>query len=428
MGKKVRQVLMVFSLGLLIVSYPGGVLAEKVINYWNFVSEYEAAYKDYYTKVFSEEFQKLHPDFRLNAVTIPYEGSDAKYIAAFSARINAPDMFVGKVPYFAGGLGVADPAPADLQRIWGEVMVEKIQDFVKYEGKFYGWPLETDLGMTLFYSVDLFKQAGLDPESPPTTLTELLEYAKKPTKYGPTGVTQAGFALRYSGNPRGIADKWLPFLHAFGGRLYGLQGKKASGYLDAPAAIESLQFYGDLVNKYKVSSVTIGKPMDAFSRGRAAMIYRESWVVGWLDQNAPDINYRVAPLCKQERYPGISLLFTQSNMVYKFSPYKDVVWDWMRFITTKQHDVNIAKILGTLPVFAENFKKMMSGRPDEEAVKVILENPSSPYYEDPFINEIAFRVGEAVLEVLFNKKTAEEALKDAAPDVDVLLARKELIK
>ena len=62
-----------------------------------------------------------------------------------------------------------------------------------------------------------------------------------------------------------------------------------------------------------------------------------------------------------------------------------------------------------------------SARPDYEAEMEIINNPPSPYYEAPFINEISFRVGQAVEDVLFDQKTAEQALNDAVPDVDEIL-------
>ena len=59
----------------------------------------------------TKEWQKTHPDVTIDFVSIPYDGSDAKYVSTFAGRKNAPDIWTGKVPYFAGGLGVADPAP-----------------------------------------------------------------------------------------------------------------------------------------------------------------------------------------------------------------------------------------------------------------------------------------------------------------------------
>ena len=52
-----------------------------------------------------------------------------------------------------------------------------------YEGKLYGVPLYADVSV-LFWNKDLFKQAGLDPEKPPTSLAEISEYATKITKLG----------------------------------------------------------------------------------------------------------------------------------------------------------------------------------------------------------------------------------------------------
>lgn len=390
--------------------------------YWTYVEEYTKTL-DYY-RVQLKEFQKKYPHVDIEFLMIPYEGSDAKLLTAFTGRKNAPDMFVGKVPYFAGGLGVAEPVPADLAKHYDNVIVDKIKEFVKHDGKFYGYPLESDLGMMLFYNTDMFKEAGLDPNKPPRTLDELVDYAKKLTKYDKDGnITRQGFAIRFTGNPTGIADKWLPFLHACGGRLYSPDGKKASGYINSPESIEALQFYVDLVYKYKVSSLTLGKPDDTFPKGQAAMFTRESWQVGWLKENAPDISFATSPLVSGRATPGISLLFTQAIMVYKYGPNKDMCWEWLRFITTKEHDMHIAKLEGYLPVHSENFKDdYVAKRVDYNEINNIMESPASPYYGHPKITEISYIVGEAIVEALTKQKTPKEALDFAARQMDRLMA------
>ncbi|GIE97612.1 ABC transporter substrate-binding protein [Paractinoplanes rishiriensis] len=52
-----------------------------------------------------------------------------------------------------------------------------------YEKKLYGVPLYADVS-ALFYNKDLFTRAGLDPDKPPTSLTELRSYADKITALG----------------------------------------------------------------------------------------------------------------------------------------------------------------------------------------------------------------------------------------------------
>ena len=52
-----------------------------------------------------------------------------------------------------------------------------------YEGQLYGVPLYADVS-ALFYNKDIFRQAGLDPDKPPTSLAEIREYADKITALG----------------------------------------------------------------------------------------------------------------------------------------------------------------------------------------------------------------------------------------------------
>jgi multiple sugar transport system substrate-binding protein len=52
-----------------------------------------------------------------------------------------------------------------------------------FNDRLYGVPLYADVS-ALFYNKDLFEQAGLDPNKPPTSLAELREYADKITALG----------------------------------------------------------------------------------------------------------------------------------------------------------------------------------------------------------------------------------------------------
>jgi ABC-type glycerol-3-phosphate transport system substrate-binding protein len=136
--------------------------------FWSFLDqEYPNMYPFFQEKLAG--FQEMHPDVEIEFVPIPYEGSDAKYLAAFAGRENAPDMWMGKVPYFAGGLKVADPAPEDIQQAWEDILVENIKPYLQWEGDYYGFPIESDLGVMLYYNTDMYQEAGLDPAQPPPT-------------------------------------------------------------------------------------------------------------------------------------------------------------------------------------------------------------------------------------------------------------------
>ena len=53
-----------------------------------------------------------------------------------------------------------------------------ILDSFNIDGKPYGLPMYVS-PYVLYYNKDLFKEAGLDPDTPPTTYDEMMEYAEK---------------------------------------------------------------------------------------------------------------------------------------------------------------------------------------------------------------------------------------------------------
>ncbi|WP_281889665.1 ABC transporter substrate-binding protein [Paenibacillus sp. YYML68] len=68
---------------------------------------------------------------------------------------------------------------------------ENILNYYRFDGKLYSMPFNTS-NPILYYNKNMFKDAGLDPEKPPTTYEELAEAAKKLTKDGKAG---ASFAI-----------------------------------------------------------------------------------------------------------------------------------------------------------------------------------------------------------------------------------------
>lgn len=88
-------------------------------------------------------------------------GLDLIYGPQFEAAGQLTDI----TDYFEGDPHIATASPGHLE-------------VATYEGRLYGVPLYADVS-ALFYNKDLFRQAGLDPDDPPTSLAELREYAEK---------------------------------------------------------------------------------------------------------------------------------------------------------------------------------------------------------------------------------------------------------
>lgn len=99
----------------------------------------------------------------------------------------------------------------------GTVM-EVITSYYSVDGKQYAMPFNVSTPM-LFYNKDVFEKAGLDPDTPPATYDEVLEFSKKIVESGaaPVGYSQAiygwffeqqlaGIGAYYGNNENGRAD------------------------------------------------------------------------------------------------------------------------------------------------------------------------------------------------------------------------------
>lgn len=111
----------------------------------------------------------------------------------------------------------------------------------------YGLPWSQNCEV-LFYNKTRFKEAGLDPESPPETWEEFREYAIKltnpPDRYG----------VGFSASPAAdyISMEFFPMMWSWGGALWDPYTWTAEGYVNSSETIAALEFFSDLYLKDKV--------------------------------------------------------------------------------------------------------------------------------------------------------------------------------
>jgi len=408
-------ILAIVALALAAAGLPGEAGAQqKKIVYWTHWEQNPDFNKWYEAK--GKEFAKK-TGYEVEVVTIPYQGYEAKYLAAFMGR-SGPDFFNGMTHQWCGQYDFCDKMPDDLAKIWDQNLPKYMLEIGRWKGARYGTPIEHGNFQMMYMNVDMFKKAGLNADRPPKTMDEWLAAMKKLT----VGEGQVGFAIRHKGHPVGITDKFLPFAHAFGARMLSPDMEKATGFANSAAMVEALTFFGDLVNKHKVASLALGNPEDAFGQKRAGVIFRESWYYGWVKKNAPDVNFKIAALPCGKACPGAGQLFPWVNLVSKNSPNKQVTWEFIRFISNAKDDLEQHQAQGILPVWTANHEtEYVKSRPDYQAVKDMLAQPVPPTYFHPKSNELATAFGEAVVGVLYGKGQPKPLLDEAATKMDRIL-------
>jgi ABC-type glycerol-3-phosphate transport system substrate-binding protein len=187
-------------------------------------------------------FNKQYPNVTINAK----DASPCEDPAAFTAQLKGktqPDAFY---TYFTDLNQVLDADQAeDISAYVNDQTVPALKDIdpsvmatLKSDGKLYGLPT-TNYKMGLLYNRKLFKQAGLDPDRPPTTWAEIREDAKKIAALG-NGVNGYG---DYSATNQG-GWHYTAELYGLGGSMTTEDGKKAA--FNTPEGKQVLQNLYDM--------------------------------------------------------------------------------------------------------------------------------------------------------------------------------------
>ncbi len=360
-----------------------------------------------------------YPNATVKAEITNFEGYEQKYLSAFASG-KGPDIFVGMAPAWAmdGGLNpVAVPLPDDIAKLYDSKLAPYTASWGTYKGKRYGFAVEGLIQM-LYINTDHFKEAGLNPDKAPRTVQEFIEIAKKLTKTDASGkIIRSGYHPRFLGHGLGVADKFLPIVHIFGGRMLSEDMKKADGYINSPESVAAFQFYYDLVYKYKVVNLDFGMPERAFQQGLTSMVFREGYLAGDTIEKAPNIHFKVFPYIVATKDYAPSNLLTWANLISKNSKHQQAAFDLFRALATVEGDVGLHKPAMYEPVLTETFKptndyfKSLAYGP---ALAESLKKKIGPEYIHPKLDAIAYIVGEeltACLKGLAPKAAADRAAK-----------------
>lgn len=158
--------------------------------------------------------------------------------------------------------------------------------------KVYGVPFHNSTPL-LYYNVDHFKEAGLDPDNPPRNWQELIAAAKKLTKREGDRVTRWGIMAPSNYDYGG----WIlqALVMSNGGRWFN-EEYGGEVYYDTPSMLGAMTFWSDLVHKHKVHPAGEQKGpgvSTAFLSGQTSMMLLSTGSLTHIRDNAK-FPYKVA--------------------------------------------------------------------------------------------------------------------------------------
>jgi multiple sugar transport system substrate-binding protein len=192
----------------------------------------------------------------------------------------------------------------------------------------------------LYYNKTLFAEAGI--KNPPTTLQQLAADARKMTKTGANGqYTQLGF------NPSSIEDEY-----EVQGLLYGGRYASPSGVvtLDSAAVLKGNQWLVNFFHAYDPtklerflsSNAGAASTLDPFTAGKVAMDVSGEWYMPTIAQEAPHLDYGVAPIpypAGEPQFGGAGSVGGNPMVIPKGSSDPQAAYNLIEWLTTTGEEI-----------------------------------------------------------------------------------------
>ncbi len=354
-----------------------GVTASGTIEFWHFFTDREA-----------DAIQKVVDDFTAKfpaiKVTVKSGQDDDKVSQAIGAG-GGPDVILSgttdNVGKFCATGAWQDLAPyVKRDNVKLDEIPKPVQEYTQFQGKRCAMPFLND-AYGLYYNKKMFAAAGIT--SPPKTLSELAEDAKKLTVKNPDGSFKTlGFNPLF-GFYENSASHWAP---AAGAKWLSDATHSAIGGDPAWQTLLNWQkglvdYFGyDKLNKFQSTFGDEFSADNAFHKGQVAMNLDGEYRIAFLDDQAKDVEYGVAPMPvaddKADLY-GSGYITGNIIGINKNSKNPEAGWQFIKYLTTTTDAVvKLANGIKNVPTLTSALKS--SALQVDEKFRVFLDISSNP--------------------------------------------------
>jgi fructooligosaccharide transport system substrate-binding protein len=246
----------------------------------------------------AESFGKHVANVRIVVECFPFREYFQKITTA-TAGGNAPDVFWVDFPLIADYVYRKTIIPLD-QFVTKEDLADYYptpRDNMERGGQIWALPMHQSTE-ALVYNAALVEQAGVTvPRSlkEQWTWQQFLAAAQQLTKTSGGRTEVWGYTTHYDPDLYSVQ----PWIAQHGGAILSPDGTKASGYLNGPATVEAMTFWGELFWKHRVSPVD--RIPDIFQTGRVALYQANPFVLRDIQQRYPALRFGVTFLPKDKQ-------------------------------------------------------------------------------------------------------------------------------
>ncbi len=376
----------------------------------------------------AEKYMAANPGVKVTIENEPEGGAFQALIAAG----NQPDLVVTS---FGPGLGqlAAQDALIPLEDLPGAAdLIARVEPAAiqQFSGHNYYIPIGADVTL-MIYNKQLFTEAGLDPENPPTTWDEFLAAAEAisalPARADGSKVYGAVFwneALGWGGWYWNMLQPL--YLNANQGACQLVNRLGTDIVFDRPEC-KMTEFFAFLQAAQKFAPLTMEKNFFSRTIGMWPQ-YGYSWEPNLLTAAeqpmviGEDVGVAPAPV-PNAGDKSFTTYGGRAMIIMKTQPERQArAWDFLQFLMTEENNKQFITELGYLPVLTALKSDPYFAEPARQPFVKLLENgflPQQTAAAELVANDVQSMIQKAVVE---GAMTAEEAVTEAAAKARATLA------
>jgi len=387
------------------------------LTFWHSMSIYQRDALERLVADYNDSQDEVYVDLVFQGL---YNEMKTKLIQALQAR-NEPDIAQVAIEYldvFTQG-GNIEPIT---ERISDEDRADILSQFwssVSRDREIYAFPFNLSV-QVLYYNKDAFRQSGIDPDKPPKTWDDVIEYGTLLTKdYDNNGVVdQWGVLISLEG-----VFGFTPLIRQNGGEF--LNQARTHALFNSSAGVEVMELVQDLAYTHQVmpANWTLFEGTSAFLEGKIAMGPITCAGIKFAEENLPwDLGISPLPYIENK-----SVLLGGAGIVTlsRSSRRQKAAMDFVSWLTRKENCIRWHKATGYLPlrksaidsIELQGFHRL---NPNYRVPIDQLPYARPPDFT-PYLPQIDQIMRHAIEDILLNKKDPQIILNIAAEKTNELL-------
>jgi sn-glycerol 3-phosphate transport system substrate-binding protein len=377
---------------------------------------------------YAADFEKANPDVKVRPIYAgTYQETIVKMLTAHKSGTPPTTSVLLSTDMFSlidedAIVPIDGLLKTDQDRAWMKSFFPAFMENSRTGGETWGIPFQRST-IVLYWNKDAFREAGLDPNKAPANWDEHVAFAQKLTKRDSSGnATQWGTQIPASGFPY-----WLfqALATEAGTKLMDEAGTHT--FFDKPEAVEALQYWADLSQKYKCHAPGIVEwgttPKDFFER-KCAMMWTTTGNLTNVRNNAKfDFGVAMLPAHKQPGSPTGGGNFYLSKKAP--ADQQAAALRFMQWMTSPERAAQWSIDTGYVAVRPDAY--------DTPAMKAYVDKfPPAAVARDQLKfataelsthenQRVTKALNDAIQATLTGGKTAERALKDAQAEAERIL-------